>query len=80
MSEKSIQSEVEATEKVKIGKPSTQGNGESCCLWEIGIIVMNKSRNQMNWYHGHVKNMPKQTEGNLLNGKAILCEIWGDSS
>ena len=34
----------------------------------------------MNWYHGHVKNMPKQTEGNLLNGKAILCEIWGDSS
>ena len=45
MSEKSIQSEVEATEKVKRGKPSTQGNGESCCSWEIGIIVMNKSRN-----------------------------------
>lgn len=34
----------------------------------------------MNWYHGHVKNTPKQTEGNLPNSKAILCEILGDSS
>ena len=40
MSENSTQSEVEATEKVKRGKHSTQGNGESCCLWEIGIVVM----------------------------------------
>lgn len=42
MSENSTQSEVKATEKVKRGKPSTQGNGESCCLWEIGIIIMKK--------------------------------------
>lgn len=34
----------------------------------------------MNWYRGHVKNGPKQTEGNLLNGKAILGEILGDGS